>query len=227
MLCPLNGGELQQRVGQDRKQHAQVLAHGLGPAGQVDDEGVVAQAGGGARERRERFDLERLAQQQLGDARRLRPRGQRGAARVEGTGGGLGRREGGRVPRGSGRCEVGRGSLGCSLPLPATPRTTSPPDARTHARARARTHVGARARKRTGLSTTASVASGVTSRGARPVPPVVSSRLQRGSAARSLHSSSSRWIASRSSATVARRASSSVTPPAAPLATNSSTARST
>ena len=47
MLCPLNGGELQQRVGQNRKQHAQVLAHGLGPAGQVDDQGVVAQAGGG------------------------------------------------------------------------------------------------------------------------------------------------------------------------------------
>ena len=154
MLCPSNGGELQQRVGQNRKQHAQILAHGLGPAGQVDDEGVVAQAGGGPRERRERLDLERLAQQQLGDARRLQARGRCGAGRVEGTGGALGRREGGRVPRGSGRCEVGRGSLGGSLPLPATPRPTSPP----YARARARTHAGARARKRTGLSTTASVA---------------------------------------------------------------------
>ena len=62
-------------MGQIREEHAQVLAHRLGSAGQVDDEGVVADAGGGARECGEWFDLESLAQEQLGDAGRLKGEG--------------------------------------------------------------------------------------------------------------------------------------------------------
>ena len=139
MLCPLNGGELQQRVGQDRKQHAQVLAHGLGPAGQVDDEGVVAQAGGGARERRERFDLERLAQQQLGDARRLRgaSAGRRVLRARAGALGG-GKAGGCRAVAGGARWGEAPWAAPCHSRLRPGLRRL-PTHARTHARAHART----------------------------------------------------------------------------------------
>ena len=53
---------------QDWEQDVHVLAHRLGPAGQIDDERLMAQPSGGARERRERLDLEGFPQQQLRDA---------------------------------------------------------------------------------------------------------------------------------------------------------------
>mmetsp|Transcript_19750 Transcript_19750/g.65335 ORF Transcript_19750/g.65335 Transcript_19750/m.65335 type:complete len:210 (+) Transcript_19750:87-716(+) len=60
--------ELAHRVREQRHECAHVLRHRARPAGQVDDEALAANAGGGAGEGGERLVPQRLAEQQLGEA---------------------------------------------------------------------------------------------------------------------------------------------------------------